>query len=151
MPETPAARQRLAEQMDARRLELGMRWQDVAAEAGVSLKTLYSVRTGEGGVTGLTQGKVEKGLRWGPGSVESILGGGDPVPLPQAGPPPDAPPSPDGEPRDDAAWDLFPDDPAKRHVWRIPGLSEKERAAIIALIDRGWAESAPPERQADAG
>ena len=84
MPEMPAARQRLAELMDARRLELGLRWQDVAAAGDVSIKTLYSVRTGHSAVPRLTARKVDKGLHWEPGSVERVLAGGDPQPL--AGP-----------------------------------------------------------------
>jgi transcriptional regulator with XRE-family HTH domain len=67
----------------------------------------------------------------------------------------DAPPQPparwDEEPQGDAAWALFPADRTKRWLWRTPNLSEDERAELIALIDRKRAESAPPERQADAG
>jgi transcriptional regulator with XRE-family HTH domain len=66
------------------------------------------------------------------------------------GPPP-APARWDDEPQGDAAWALFPRDRTKRWLWRTPNLSEDERAELIALIDRKRAESAPPERQADAG
>ena len=87
MPTTPDARHRLAELMEDRRLELGLRWQDVvdaATAAGfkVSLKALHSVRTGTAGLRPLTQRGIEAGLRWEPGSVQAIEDGGDPVPLP---------------------------------------------------------------------
>ncbi len=115
MPETPAARQRLAELMDARRLELGLRWQDVAAAGDVSIKTLYSVRTGHGAVPGLTARKVDKGLHWEPGSVERVLADGDPQPM--AGPAlvPDHP-LPDDDP-DIAA--LIRDWPELETIWRL--------------------------------
>ena len=88
-----------------------------------------------------------------PGSLDRTLADGElePLPPPRAAAPEPAPARRDGEPQDDAAAKLFPDDATKRHVWRTPGLSEDERAAIIAQIDRGRAGSAPPERQADTG
>ena len=90
MPTTPDARHRLAELMEDRRLELGLRWQDVvdaATAAGfkVSLKALHSVRTGTAGLRPLTQRAIEAGLRWEHGSIQRIEDGGDPVAL--SGPP----------------------------------------------------------------
>jgi len=78
MPSTPDPRQRLAEQMEARRLELGLRWQDVAEAAGVSLKTLHSARTGKD-VAPLTRRSIAEGLQWTPDSVDRILAGADPL------------------------------------------------------------------------
>ena len=80
----PEARQRLARLMDERRRDLRLRWQDVAEAGGISLKTLHSVRTGEAGIAPLTERGIEAGLRWEGGTVEIILGGGDPVPAPPA-------------------------------------------------------------------
>lgn len=80
MPITPQARRRLAEMMEERRLNLALRWQDVAEAGRISLKTLHSVRTGDAGIAALTKRAVETGLRWRPGSVDQILAGGNPVP-----------------------------------------------------------------------
>src|ERR1017187_678062 len=81
MPISPEARQRLRDLIDHRRLELRLRWQDVATAGGISLKALHSVRTGNAGIAAPTRGGIEDGLRWQSGSVDSILEGGDPTPL----------------------------------------------------------------------
>jgi hypothetical protein len=80
MPIAPEARLRLARQMDERRRDLRLRWQDVAKAGGISLKTLHSVRTGDAGIAPLTESGIEDGLRWEPGSVAAILDGGSAVP-----------------------------------------------------------------------
>jgi hypothetical protein len=81
----PEARRRLAALMEERRLDLGLRWQDVveAADAAgfkVSLKALHSVRTGNAGIRPLTRRAIEAGLQWEHGSIQRIEDGGDPVP-----------------------------------------------------------------------
>jgi hypothetical protein len=82
---SPGTRRRLADFMEERRLELGLRWQEVAdaaAAAGfrVSLKTLHSVRAGTSDIRPMTQRGIEAGLRWERGSVSRILDGGAPLP-----------------------------------------------------------------------
>lgn len=79
MPSSPN-RERLAELMEERRKDLRLRWQDVAETAGLSLKTLHSVRTSDKGMAQLTKTAIEDALRWEHGSVDLILAGGDPVP-----------------------------------------------------------------------
>lgn len=81
MPIAPEARQRLADLMEARRRELRLRWQDVAEAAGLALKTLHSVRTGNSGIAALTETGIEDALRWRRGSVSRVIAGGDPAPL----------------------------------------------------------------------
>ena len=78
---SPEARVRLASLMDDRRLELGLRWRDVAEAGGVSYEALRDVRNGTGGIRRLTEHAIETGLQWEAGSVGLILAGGDPVPL----------------------------------------------------------------------
>lgn len=85
MPITPAARERLAEAIEDRRLELALRLQDVAEAAGISLKTLHSVRTGDKGIAPLTQIGLARALHWTPDSVKRILDGLDPEELPVIG------------------------------------------------------------------
>jgi hypothetical protein len=92
MPTQPEERRRLAALMDERRLELGMRWQEVADAGGVSLRALNNARTGDREIRPLTRYGIEKGLKWARGSIERVLsgsgetpGGGDrrdPVPPP---------------------------------------------------------------------
>lgn len=71
--------------MNRRRLDLGMKWRDVAHDGGVSYEAVRSARTGEGVPADLTKRGIERALKWKPGSVDAILNGGEPTPLaPQA-------------------------------------------------------------------
>jgi hypothetical protein len=76
MPTQPEERRRLAALMDERRLELGLRWQEVASAGGISLRALNNARTGDREIRPLTRRGIERGLRWAPGSIERILSGG---------------------------------------------------------------------------
>lgn len=67
--------------MEERRVELGLRWQDVADAGGVSLKALHSARTGNASIRPLTQQAIENGLRWEHGSIQRVMDDGDPIPL----------------------------------------------------------------------
>ncbi len=82
MPNTPEVRRLLGALMEERRLELGLRWQDVAERGGVSLKALHSARTGNASIRPLTQRAIEDGLRWEHGSIQRVMGDGDPIRLP---------------------------------------------------------------------
>ena len=122
----PDGRRRLAELMEARRLDLGLYWQDVvdaAVAAGfrLSLKTLHTVRAGDAGIRPMTQRAIETGLQWEHGSIQRIEDGGDPVDaLPAVAlpaPPPVLEPAPD--PGDDVTGAvvaaLF--GPKERKIW----------------------------------
>lgn len=85
MPESPN-RQRLAQLMEQRRKDLRLRWQDVAERSGLSLKTLHSVRSSDKRVAELTKTGIEDGLRWEHGSIDLVLAGGEPAPLPDSDP-----------------------------------------------------------------
>lgn len=65
--------------MDARRLELGMSWIQLAERAGISDVSLRNFRKGRGTPNALSKRRLETGLRWEPGSVDAILAGGDPT------------------------------------------------------------------------
>lgn len=70
----------LADLMDERRLSLGLTWKDVANRSGLTTETLRQVRAqGSTEIRGLTKRGIETALEWAPGSVDSVLGGGDPV------------------------------------------------------------------------
>lgn len=140
MTHMPEARQRLASEMDKRRQELDLLWQDVASAGRISAKTLYSVRADPGTpVTPRTARKIEAGLQWQPGSVSQVLDGGSPHPLDSPAGTPSRPDAVHPEPEDDAMT-LFPDDPAKRAVWRAATADEEVddagRIDLIRELDR---------------
>lgn len=119
MPIEPEARRRLAMYMDSRRLELDMKWMDVALASRVSYETLRDIRNGtRGDIRGLTKRAIETGLRWEHGSIDRILRGGEPSL---------AEPAPQGP-------DLR-DDPVERKLWdkltEVPELTVEQRMSII--------------------
>jgi hypothetical protein len=75
-----AERQRLADFMEDRRADLRLRWEDVAAAGGISVKALHDVRNGTGRPRRNTLRGIDAGLQWEPGSAERILAGGGPRP-----------------------------------------------------------------------
>jgi hypothetical protein len=72
--------QRLAEVMDLRRAELGLKWDDVAIDGGVSVATLRRMRRGNA-ITTDNATAAERGLRWRMGSIRAVLAGGLPSPM----------------------------------------------------------------------
>ena len=79
-----AARQRLNDAMDARRVALGRTWRDVANRGGISYETLRAARNGNGDIPALTQAALERGLGWPAGAVRAVLDGRDGRPVPAA-------------------------------------------------------------------
>lgn len=74
--------ERLSEYMAARRLALGMKtWRDLSARAEISYETLRALRAG-GRPSEATTHQLERALQWEPGSVRTIITGGEPTPLP---------------------------------------------------------------------
>lgn len=89
----PKPHERLAEAMNARRLELRLRWNIVASRASISPEALRSIRRGDYRPSSLTAQALDDVFRWESGSVEAILDGGEPTPLKV----PPAPPDPGDE------------------------------------------------------
>jgi hypothetical protein len=86
MAETPqqtateeTVRQRLARLMDERREELGLHWNEVAEDAGITKEGLRSVRFEVRQIRPKTKRGLERALDWDAGSFDRILEGGDPV------------------------------------------------------------------------
>ena len=79
MPQNGPKDNRLGRHMNDRRLDLGLRWDQVADAAGVSEAALHALR--RDGITPreLTQRGIENALGWEPGSVAAVIGGGKPV------------------------------------------------------------------------
>lgn len=73
--------ERLDQAMEQRRLDLGMRWGDVATAASIAEVTLRAVRRGENQPSALTRRRIEDALRWEHGSIEAILNGDEPTAL----------------------------------------------------------------------
>ncbi|MFF9248848.1 helix-turn-helix domain-containing protein [Streptomyces globisporus] len=67
-------------EMNARRLQLGMAWKEVARSAGISYETLRAVRKGETSGAPLTLRKIEQALRWAQGDINRVERGGKPTP-----------------------------------------------------------------------
>lgn len=79
-----AARSRLAQLMDERRVQLGLTWNEVAERASLTKEGLRTVRTGTRKIMPLTKGGIEVALAWQQGSVDAILAGGTPEDAPTA-------------------------------------------------------------------
>lgn len=67
-------------EMNARRLQLGLAWKDLARSAGISYETLRAVRKGETTGAPLTLRKIEQALRWAQGSIGRVEQGEKPIP-----------------------------------------------------------------------
>jgi transcriptional regulator with XRE-family HTH domain len=72
----------LGEYMDARRKDLGLRWEEVAAQAQITSSYLRAVRAGRRRPSEIIASKLERALGWTPGSIEVALAGGEPAPTP---------------------------------------------------------------------
>lgn len=76
-------RQRLADRMNDRRRELRIRWTGVARRAGMTPQNLLRIRKGDISVTWEAADGIDDALQWRRGSVQAILEGREPIPLPQ--------------------------------------------------------------------
>ena len=107
MPARPAARQRLADLMERRRLDLGLTWREAAEAGNISYEVIRAIRHGNGQIRPLSKRGIEVGLRWEAGSVQSILDGADPVSLPDSpGAEPAAVPESAPDPSAESAEDI---------------------------------------------
>lgn len=76
-PETPVETTTpLDAAMNARRIELGLSWDEIAAQAGVSTAFLREYRKGRKGARDLTKALLEDALKWKRGSLEELAAGG---------------------------------------------------------------------------
>jgi hypothetical protein len=70
-----SARQRLDKRMEERRVELGLRWRQIADEIGLSVETLRATRKGKADISPFTRRAIERGLKWPPDEVDRIIEG----------------------------------------------------------------------------
>lgn len=114
--------ERLDKAMRRRGIQLGKRWVQIAADAGITTSALGAIRRGEYRPSAHTAAALDEALEWVPGSVERILEGGDPLPADH--PPADAM----------GATEAILDD-MERRVADMKRLSRRDLAAIDALIE----------------
>lgn len=67
--------------MEKRRIELRLKWTQVAERADLSQAGLGAIRRGERHPSALTRARIDHALRWVPGSVDRVLDGGEPTPI----------------------------------------------------------------------
>lgn len=65
--------------MDSRRRDLRLKWDEVAARAGIHRETLRQIRIGKGDIRPLSATGIEDALQWEHGSIDRILEGGEPT------------------------------------------------------------------------
>jgi transcriptional regulator with XRE-family HTH domain len=71
--------------MDERRQALGMTWAKVASEAEITVETLRAIRRFKNEPSTLTKRGLERALHWKPDSIDEVLAGREPTPLPPSG------------------------------------------------------------------
>ncbi|WP_051761349.1 hypothetical protein [Microbispora rosea] len=81
MPRDTAERTRLADAMDQRRIELGLRWEHIAEKARISTTHLRKFRRGDAGISSVVEAALEDALQWEHGSMATIRDGGEPTPV----------------------------------------------------------------------
>lgn len=81
MTSNPDPVRRLNDLLNQRRTSLRLQWQEVTDRANMSTAHLRNVRTGKASLSDLAKAELEQAVLWAPGSIDSILGGGDPTPL----------------------------------------------------------------------
>lgn len=73
--------QRLAKEIDDRRIHLRLQWDEVASRAGISVPHLRRIRNGQARISPIVARGLEETLGWRNGSIQAILGGGRPTPI----------------------------------------------------------------------
>jgi transcriptional regulator with XRE-family HTH domain len=73
-------RERLAQMIRVRRLELGLSATKAAQAAGIDRATWSNAETGTRRTLEHNHVGIERALSWRPGSIEAILAGGEPTP-----------------------------------------------------------------------
>lgn len=120
-----ADRQRLADVMEDRRVQLRLKWIEVARRADMSESNLVRIRKGDIALTPLAARAIEDALEWEPKSVEAILRGE--APRPQL--PPNVPPIPEGVRVDPADWAVMTPDERTAYVRIVTGVRRRRQQA----------------------
>ncbi|MGW6739685.1 hypothetical protein ACWGDX_02875 [Streptomyces sp. NPDC055025] len=116
---------RLDGAMNARRLELGLAWKDVANVAGISYETLRGVRRGSTAGAELTLRRIERALKWAPGSIDAVVAGGEATPLGDTGQGDQPAPEPSIDPRVEAIMTILDGLPRRVQVQVLRRLGDR--------------------------
>lgn len=73
------ARQRLDEAFKAQRIELRLRWVELADRARMTVTNLSFIRNGKIAITDLAAANLEDAFEWERGSIAAVLAGGEPT------------------------------------------------------------------------
>jgi hypothetical protein len=79
----PDSARQFDREMNVRRLELRMRWNEVAQLARMSVQNLSGIRKGKINLSEIAELSLEEALRWEPGSIEAIFAGKPPTRRPR--------------------------------------------------------------------
>ena len=128
MPEIPEGHKRLAEAIDERRLELGLRWSDLTERGGPSGEWLRSLRRGDArDIRYLTRARIAKALGWQRSYVDGLLAAGmQPEPL-------------DDRP---AIVREHWDDDDVRKIWELRAIPADAKAGLVGIYLTHRAEAA---------
>lgn len=74
-----ADHERLDHAIEARAIDLGLSYVELAQRAGISDVSLRNYRKGRGNLRPVNQRKLEIALEWAPGSITAVLAGGVPA------------------------------------------------------------------------
>lgn len=118
--------------IEARAIDLGMSYVQLAERAGISDVSLRNFRKGRGILKPVNLRRLENALEWAPGSLRSILDGGEPTPLSEGGQPPA------GEPTADELRQLI-SETEDELKWLNPKY-ESNRASLTAHLERRLAD-----------
>lgn len=120
-----ADRQRLADAMEDRRLQLRLKWIEVARRAEMSESNLVRIRKGEIALTPLAARAIEDALEWEAKSIEGVLRGEAPKPrVPQG-----VPPIPEGVRVDPADWAIMTNEERTAYVRIVTGVRRRRQQA----------------------
>ncbi|MFI5891975.1 hypothetical protein ACIA5D_17880 [Actinoplanes sp. NPDC051513] len=78
-PDSTDARQRLADQVRSRRLQLGLSVRAAAEQAGIARGTWIGLEDASRRTAETSYAGIERILQWAPGSVSGVLGGEQPA------------------------------------------------------------------------
>lgn len=126
---------KLAQDMEDRRVALGLRWADVANRAGMSTMGLRQVRQGTSEIRALTRRAIEDALEWERGSVTEVLGGGEPKPATRTW---------TGREVRQSSLDRIREDVERNEI-----LSHRDKRLILAILEN--TDGPPPLDRAETG
>lgn len=79
--------ERLDQELNRRRLDQRLEWNDVARQLDISPESLRAIRKGRNGPKEITGRAIDDWMNWEPGSTRQVLDGGDPTPRADPAPP----------------------------------------------------------------